>query len=294
MYYRRKLLLGLLEGLKKPVPEIDLQRCLFLICIEQDKPAYEFIPHHDGCYSFQIDADKRTLTKYGLIKNKEKWALSSNAKYLHLLNTKDQESINRIIAQAKKSKGDDELIRHIYRLYPYYAINSKLKSSLLNAHQKKRVLEARPKAAQARLFTIGYEGKTLEKYMRELINQKVNLLCDVRKNPLSMKFGFNKNQLKSAVEAVGMNYMHIPELGIVSKKRKKLNTSKDYIKLFENYSHVTLKDQFDKLEHIVDLFKTHRRVALTCFESNHEQCHRGCVSNALTDLKSFKYRVVHI
>ena len=67
MFYRRKLLLGLLQSIGRPVNKVDLQKCLFLVCVDQKKSAYEFIPHRFGCFSFQIDADKRTLTKYGLV-----------------------------------------------------------------------------------------------------------------------------------------------------------------------------------------------------------------------------------
>ena len=67
MFYRRKLLLGLLQSIGRPVNKVDLQKYLFLVCVDQKKSAYEFIPHRFGCFSFQIDADKRTLTKYGLV-----------------------------------------------------------------------------------------------------------------------------------------------------------------------------------------------------------------------------------
>ena len=61
------------------------------------------------------------------------------------------------------------------------------------------------------------------------------LLCDVRKNALSMKYGFSRNQLKDACEHVGIQYLHIPDLGIVPKKRKELNTQADYERLFSEY-----------------------------------------------------------
>ena len=44
--------------------------------------------------------------------------------------------------------------------------------------------------------------------MTDLIREDVKLLCDVRKNPLSMKFGFSKNQLKGILEGVGIEYIH--------------------------------------------------------------------------------------
>ena len=67
MFYRRKVLLGLLEALNRQVPKTDMQKYLFLVSREQENPSYYFVPYHFGCYSFQADADKRTLAKYGLM-----------------------------------------------------------------------------------------------------------------------------------------------------------------------------------------------------------------------------------
>jgi hypothetical protein len=39
------------------------------------------------------------------------------------------------------------------------------------------------------IYTLGYEGISLEAYINKLIKNDVKLLCDVRKNPLSRKFG---------------------------------------------------------------------------------------------------------
>ncbi|MGY9014452.1 MAG: DUF488 family protein [Rhodospirillales bacterium] len=61
----------------------------------------------------------------------------------------------------------------------------------------------RPTAASARLFTIGYEGKTLERFLNQLVQHRIRVLCDVHRNPVSMKFGFSKNRLRKAVNAMG-------------------------------------------------------------------------------------------
>ena len=50
-----------------------------------------------------------------------------------------------------------------------------------------------------------------------------------------MKYGFSKKQLKTACNGVGIEYIHIPEVGIESDKRQELNTQADYDKLFKLY-----------------------------------------------------------
>lgn len=63
----------------------------------------------------------------------------------------------------------------------------------------------------------------LEQYLNKLIENDVKVLCDVRRNPISMKFGFSKHQLIKACNGVGIEYKHIPEVGIdLSSPIKKL------------------------------------------------------------------------
>ncbi|WP_342774750.1 DUF488 domain-containing protein [Bartonella massiliensis] len=54
--------------------------------------------------------------------------------------------------------------------------------------------------------------------MNCLIENDIKFLCDVRKKPISRKHGFSKRQLEKAVSNIGIEYIHLPELGIVSKK----------------------------------------------------------------------------
>jgi uncharacterized protein (DUF488 family) len=131
------------------------------------------------------------------------------------------------------------------------------------------------------LFTIGYEGKSLESYLNILIRNNIKVLCDVRKNPLSRKYGFSEKTLQNACEAVHIKYIHIPELGIVSEKRKNLNSQQDYDLLFKEYEETVLPNQKNSLSHIKDLVKEYKRVSLTCYEASATQCHRSRVANKI-------------
>jgi len=293
MFYRRKLLLSLIQGLNRPVQKVDLQKYLFLLCVSQDKPSYEFIPHRFGCYSFQIDADKRTLTKYGLIKNRDEWQLSDDTRYLHLLTAHDRDRVNNIVREFGEIRGR-RLIKHVYKNYPYYAINSEIRADVLTLREQQVVESSRPSPASATLFTIGYEGKTLERFLNQLIQHRIKILCDVRRNPVSMKFGFSKNPLMRAVNAIGITYVHIPALGIASAKRSNLTTQDHYDSLFEEYRRTTLADNGASLDEVMRLIRRQGRTALMCFEEGPQQCHRGCVAEALQARPEFRYRMVHL
>ncbi|MGE5480521.1 MAG: hypothetical protein ACM3U1_08870 [Chloroflexota bacterium] len=44
MYYRRKVILAVLEQFGGEMPEADLQSALFLLCDRQEEPSFEFLP----------------------------------------------------------------------------------------------------------------------------------------------------------------------------------------------------------------------------------------------------------
>lgn len=293
MYYRRKLLLGLLESLNRTVPRVDLQKYLFLLCNGQESPAYDFVPFRYGCFSFQADADKRTLTKYGAIRDSEAWSLGARKRYLHLLRSADRDLVSSIVASFGNVRGRD-LVRYVYRSYPYYAINSEVRYELLDSRELAEVEDTRPAPKSAGLLTIGYEGQSLEKFLNKLIQQSVSVLCDVRRNPVSMKYGFSKRQLKGAVEGLGMEYVHMPELGIESRKRRDIESPADYELLFQDYIQNTLHNATDALNRITNLVLERGRVALTCFESHYTQCHRGCIAEALSGRPDFRHQIVHL
>jgi uncharacterized protein (DUF488 family) len=144
------------------------------------------------------------------------------------------------------------------------------------------------------LYTIGYEGISLEAYLNRLVKNGVRLLVDVRNNPLSMKFGFSKNQIKRYCDSLNIAYVHIPEVGIMSDQRQELNTQADYDVLFKKYRKETLTKTVSSQEYIVSLLQQYRKIALTCFEANICQCHRKHLAEAVTKLPNFNYKLMHI
>lgn len=192
------------------------------------------------------------------------------------------------------TKNADELIRLTYTRFPFFALNSTIAKERLTKEEYQQVLDTRPKVDKTILYTIGYEGISLEEYLNKLIINDVKLLCDVRKNSISMKYGFSKSQLEKACEAVGVKYVHIPELGIESDKRQVLNTQNDYDKLFALYRNDILPRTIDIQNSILAMLKDNERIALTCFEANINQCHRKHLAYAITKLPGFDYELKHI
>lgn len=294
MYYRRKLVLALLQAFEGKLEKLNLQKLLFLVTRKQAEKSYDFIPYKFGCFSFQANADLHTLKKYNAVTETEKaWVCVDDTNYFDVLKREDQS----LILYAKKNYShlnSRDLIKLTYQQYPYYATKSTIAKEVLNEEELKKVEAQKRKKSDTLLFTIGYEGVSLETYINKLIINDVRVLCDVRKNSLSMKYGFSKSQLKNACEGVGIKFYHIPEVGIQSEKRQELNCQADYDLLFQDYRDNVLATETKKQAEIFQLLKDEKRIALTCFEKNIHQCHRKHLANAIKDLKGFNYSVKHI
>jgi uncharacterized protein (DUF488 family) len=109
-----------------------------------------------------------------------------------------------------------------------------------------------------------------------------------------MKYGFSKSQLQRYCANLGIQYVHFPEVGIQSEQRQELNTQADYDKLFAVYRQSNLTKTTVSQEEILNLLKENKRIALTCFEANINQCHRKHLAEAIESLPSFEYEVKHI
>jgi uncharacterized protein (DUF488 family) len=293
MLYRKKILLAIVELFGNEISATDFQKILFLFSEKQTDRKYDFVPYKFGCFSFQAMADKNSLIKEGYLANTRNWKINfEHANFNHTLEDTDRKILSKLKLQIG-NLSTDELIRQVYLNYPYFAINSEIVSKHLNTKEIEIVTRFKPKTETEGIFTIGYEGKSLESYLNILIQQNVKILCDVRKNPLSRKYGFAKKTLQNACESVNIKYIHLPELGIVSEKRKNLNTQIDYDNLFVDYEKEIIPNQQKEIKLIHSLIKTYGRVALTCYEALPKQCHRTRVANAVHSL-DLKIPIIHL
>ena len=276
------------------IDKISLQKLLFLFTKSQTKAEYDFIPYFYGCYSYSANADLTTMVRKGI--------LSETASHFTKVDKTDyiktlKETDKKLLQEIKFRYGNmnaDALMKYTYLHFPYWAINSKKAKEILSAAQWERVNDSRPKGNKTVLFTIGYEGISLEEYLNRLLKNDIKILVDVRCNPLSMKYGFSKSQLQRFCDNLGIRYVHFPEVGIQSEQRQELNTQDDYDNLFSVYRKNILPKTIDSQVKIFNLLKEHKCIALTCFEANIYQCHRKHLAEAIERLPDFEYEVKHI
>lgn len=294
MFYRRKIILALLQLFGGELEKIRIQKLLFLYSQKKKDPEYEFVPYKFGCYSFSVKADLSTMVKKGnLLENENYFIKNLPEDFIKTLKADDKKILTEVV-QLYGQMNSSNLIKHTYINFPYYAINSTIADKVLDEVQFQKVEKLRNQQSETILFTIGYEGVSLEKYLNKLVVNDVKLLVDVRKNSLSMKFGFSKSLLKKYCASLGIDYIHIPEVGINSDQRQQLNTQQDYDKLFDSYKKTTLRETKLEQEFIISLLKKHSRIALTCFEADVCQCHRKHLAEIIEKNPIFDYHVKHI
>lgn len=235
---------------------------------------YHFFPYSYGPFSNVCYTDISKLQKEGyIIEKEEQFELTEKGKVaLKGIDQKATLKINRVVGKFNSSK---EIMVYVYRKFPTYTIKSKL------------IPLQKEEEHEPGLFTIGYEGRDIDLFLDVLIQNAIDILVDVRKNPFSMKFNFTKNSLKNYLEKSEIQYIHIPELGIEGEKRKDLLTLKDYEKLFEDYEKTTIKENPKLLDKIVELSRSHR-VALMCFEADINMCHRGVIARNISQKENME------
>jgi uncharacterized protein (DUF488 family) len=294
MFYRRKVILALLQLFEGKLDKISLQKLLFLFAQRQQKPEYDFVPYKFGCYSYSANADMTAMVTKGYLAEDEKsFEKTETADYFKQLKPDDKKYLLEVKTHYGKMSADG-LMKHTYLNYPFFAINSVKAANILSKTELEKVTASKPQSTQTVLFTIGYEGISLEAYLVRLLKNDVKVLVDVRNNPLSMKFGFSKTLLKRYCESLDIKYMHFPQVGIQSEQRQQLNTQADYDQLFSHYRKSNLTKTTDTQTEILNLLKQHQRIALTCFEANICQCHRKHLAEAIQTLPGFNYEVKHI
>jgi len=121
---------------------------------------------------------------------------------------------------------------------------------------------------------MGYAGRSLPELLDALVQNEVRTLADIRQNPVSMyRPELSRTNLKRAVEERGLQYVHLPDLGVPRDIRAKaIDTgSRDVIWAWYDeyvvppYAGRNLHRFFNGVEH---------PVAFMCVEVDPRECHR--------------------
>jgi ParB/RepB/Spo0J family partition protein len=130
-------------------------------------------------------------------------------------------------------------------------------------------------------YTIGYSQKSIRQFIDVLKSRKVSTLVDIRHDPISMyKPDFSKENLRRALEADGIAYVHIPDLGVPREIRAHLAKTANWEGFFKWYD----ANVVPRLENgLMEQLRTTAKppIAFMCVEQNPTKCHRHRVALAL-------------
>ena len=292
MLKRQKVLLRILREANRPVSHIELVKAAFLLGKETplaNVPAfYDFVPYRFGPFSFALYRELSALVRDGYVVDRER-SVSLADRMKRESHVRSEELPAEWKFAVRQTVGDylctsqDELLRVVYRRYPWFTLKSELDSLVAD----------RPESpiAPLAIYTIGYEGKSVDAFFNQLLRNGITTILDVRANPISRKYGFARKSMSEIAAKLDIEYVHLPDLGIPNKDRSTLSDFDSYQVLLDRYETEMLPERSDAVANVVELLRQEPS-ALLCMEQDVRCCHRGRLANAAA--RKADLRVAHI
>ena len=127
---------------------------------------------------------------------------------------------------------------------------------------------------QPALYTVGYQGRTIEDLVALLLRHGIKRLIDVRRDAWSRNPDYTGSRLRTAVETAGIEYLHLPQLGVPKEIRADASSAETTRRVLDWYENEYLPDMPDDVARLADIVKT-SPAALMCYEAKPSDCHRG-------------------
>jgi uncharacterized protein (DUF488 family) len=130
------------------------------------------------------------------------------------------------------------------------------------------------------VYTIGYEGTDIERFVQTLKAVGVQVLADVRAVALSRKKGFSKTALLNRLAEEGIDYVHFNALGDPKPGREAARAGK-YDLFRKVYGKHLASEEAQKAMKDLEIAVQDKATCLLCFERDPNVCHRSIVTQAL-------------
>jgi uncharacterized protein (DUF488 family) len=130
------------------------------------------------------------------------------------------------------------------------------------------------------VYTIGYEGTDIDRFVATLKAGGIEVLADVRAVAASRKKGFSKSALRARLEDEGIAYTHFVDLGDPKPGRDAARAGRynEFRKIY--YEHIKGAESLAALNELSEVVGE-SPTCLLCFERAPENCHRSIVADRL-------------
>ncbi len=289
MLNRQRLLLALIDEAAGTVGSLTLVKLAFLVrehgIVGRDSTFYRFVPYRYGPFSFALYRELAALERDGYVKRAgDTLATSPLARPEIARLSSAMRAAARDTAEEYGSLTVNALLRSVYRRYPWYATRSE-RRDLAPAD-----LPAPPRPKPA-IFTVGYEGKSVDELFDGLLASGMAGIVDVRANPVSRKYGLAKRSMSQIAENLGLVYYHMPELGIAGEYRRSLSDFASYQRLLDRYERAMLPLRVREVQALGEQLAS-RPLVLLCVERDVNCCHRGRLAKRLSE--EVELPIVHL
>ncbi len=140
------------------------------------------------------------------------------------------------------------------------------------------------------VYTIGYEGTDIERFVQTLTVVGIDAVADVRAVPISRKKGFSKNVLRERLEHAGIKYLPMQQLGDPKPGREAAKAG-DFQQFRAIYTaHIDQPEVSTVIEKLATI-SAGQAVCLLCFERDPNTCHRKIVGERMM---AFGYEMLHL
>lgn len=119
-----------------------------------------------------------------------------------------------------------------------------------------------------KIYTIGYEGKSIDEFLKLLSEKGITRVIDVRSKPHSKREEFDQEDLKDTLFKKSMMYKHLPSLGGMEKEDYK-----------EAMGSEEWRSGYRELKSIAEEGPS----VMMCLEKDPMQCHRRFISERLEE-----------
>lgn len=130
------------------------------------------------------------------------------------------------------------------------------------------------------VYTVGYEGTDIERFVATLKAAGITQLADVRAVALSRKKGFSKTKFSERLMAEGIEYLHVIGLGDPKPGREAARAGRyeEFEKIYREHLRASVAERDMK---ILQSYVRKGPTALLCFERDPVTCHRTIIAEKL-------------